>query len=320
MVLRSVLGLAAASRSATSQQAFEQGTKYLVANMMRSMARKLEIEMIYGQIGYGVVGATPTGTVVAIAAGEWAPGIWAGAEGMPIEIRDVTGATSRGIFTITAVDMTAKTITLSASAATAGVVATDIIWHMGAFGNEFAGVHKILTVASGSLFNINVASYNLFRGNSYDCQAGALSFTKLNSAAARAVEKGQDGKLLALVNPRTWANLNSDQAALRMYDQSYSSSQVKNGSEAIKFFSQNGELEIEPSIFVKEGYSYLLGMDDFMRVGSTEMTFKRPGQGDEFFRDLDGSAGYELRLYTDQALFCSAPGRSVILINIVTAN
>jgi hypothetical protein len=52
--------------------------------------------------------------------------------------------------------------------------------------------------------------------------SAALSFTKLQLAAARAVEKGLDSKLLALVNPRAWANMLSDQAALRMYDSSYS--------------------------------------------------------------------------------------------------
>ena len=44
-VLRSVLGYAAASRSVTSQQAFEQGTKFLVANMLRSFSKKIEIEL-----------------------------------------------------------------------------------------------------------------------------------------------------------------------------------------------------------------------------------------------------------------------------------
>lgn len=54
-------------------------------------------------------------------------------------------------------------------------------------------------------------------------------------------------------------------------------------------------------------YAYLLSLEDWMRVGSTDMTFKRPGQGEEFFRDVENSAAYELRLYSDQALFCSAP-------------
>src|SRR5208282_3019614 len=112
VVLRSVLGYAAASRAALGgQKAFMDATKFLVANMLRSMAKKLEIEMLYGQIGYGVVGAV-AGTLITISPAEWAPGIWAGAEGMPIEIRSADGSTSRGTAIIFSVDMTAQTITL----------------------------------------------------------------------------------------------------------------------------------------------------------------------------------------------------------------
>ena len=318
VVLRSLLGYAAASRAALGgQKAFMDATKFLVANMLRSMAKKLEIEMLYGQIGYGTVSAV-AGTLITITPAEWAPGIWAGAEGMPIEIRDVTGATSRGTSTVYSVDMTAQTITLTS--AIAGVVATDVIWHYGAYGNEFPGIHRILTISSGILFNIDVGNYNLFRGNSYDSQSGALSFTKLGQAVARSVEKGLDGRALALVNPRAWQNMVSDQAALRKYDSSYSSSKAENGMSSILFHSQNGEIEIEPSIYVKQGYAYVLSLEEWFRVGSTDMTFKRPGQGEEFFRDLENAAAYELRLYSDQAVFCMAPGRNTVIINIVNSN
>lgn len=317
-VLRSLLGYVAASRAALGgQKAFMDATKYLVANMLRSMAKKLEIEMLYGQVGYGAVASAAT-TQVTVATAEWAPGIWAGAEGMPIEIRNAAGSTIRGQFKIVSVNMDTRILTLDADAAAAGVVATDVIWHKGAYGNEFAGIHKILT-NSGVLFNIDAGVYNLFRGNEYDAGSAALSFTKLGQAATRAVEKGQEGTLLALVNPRGWQNMLTDQAALRKYDQSYSPAKMENGSKSLKYHSQNGEIEIEPSLYVKEGYAYLLNVEDFMRVGSTDITFKRPGQGEEFFRDLENSAAYELRLYTDQALFCQAPGRNTLIKNIVNS-
>jgi hypothetical protein len=314
MVMRSLLGYSAASRSVGGKNAFMDATKYIVANMLRSMSKKLEIHLLYGQVGYGVVGAA-SGTLVTIQTAEWAPGIWAGGEGMPIEIRDVTGATSRGEFAIVSVDMDARTITLNASASGAGVVATDVIYHKGAYGNEFAGIHKILT-NTGTLFNISAATYNLWKGNTYGA-AGALSFSKLTKASARPVEKGLDGKLTFFVNPRGWADLLNDQSALRMYDQSYTTAQLQNGAKSLKFHSQNGELEIIPSIYIKEGFAYGLALDEFMRVGSSDISFKRPGYGDEFFRDLENAAAYELRLYTDQAVFCMAPGKSVIVTGIV---
>lgn len=319
VVLRSLLGYVAASRAALGgQKAFMDATKFLVANMLRSMAKKLEIEMLYGQMGYAAV-ASATGAAVTIATAEWAPGIWAGAEGMPIEIRDAAGSVSRGEFKVVSVNMDTRIITLNADAAAAGVAATDVIWHKGAYGNEFPGIHKILSISSGTLFNIDVGTYNLFRGNVFSAGAAALSFTKLNLAAARAVEKGLEGPLLAMVNPRAWANMLSDQAALRRYDGSYSAGKMENGAEKLMFHSQNGLIEIEPSIYVKEGYAYLLSADDWFRVGSTDMTFKRPGQGEEFFRDLENSAAYELRLYSDQALFCMAPARNVLVTGIVNS-
>jgi hypothetical protein len=285
--------------------------------MLRSVMKKLEIEMLYGQIGYGVVGSV-SGADITIPTAEWAPGIWAGAENMPIEIRDTTGATSRGESVVASVDMDARTVTLKT--AISGVVATDVIWHKGAYGNEFPGIHKILSIQSGTLFNIDTSTYNLFRGNIYSAGSAALSFTKLQSAAARAVEKGLDSDLYALVNPRAWANMMTDQAALRKYDASYKTDKMENGSKAIVFHSQNGTIEIEPSIYVKEGYAFCLSMADWVRIGSTDMTFKQPGQGEDYFRHLENAAAFELRLYSDQALFCSAPGKSVLINNIVNTN
>lgn len=322
MVMRSILGYAAASRAMKGgQQAFMEATKYLVSNMLRSASKKLEIQMLYGQKGYAAVESTVlvgSPSLISIADAEWAPGIWAGAEGMPIDIYDSTGVTLRGSFVISSVDMDAKTISVSTSAFAAGVLATDVIYHKGAFGNEFAGIHKILETTSGVMFNINVGQFNLFKGNSYDV-SGALSFTKLTKAASRPVEKGLDSKLTVYVNPRGWADLLNDQAALRKYDSSYSPIKTENGSKAIVFHSQNGDLEIVPSIYVKEGYAYGLSLEEWMRVGSSDITFKRPGQGEDFFRDLENSAGYEMRLYTDQAVFCMAPGKNVLLTGIVNS-
>ena len=316
VVMRSLLGYVAASRAALGgSKAFMDATKFLVANMLRSMAKKLEVEMFYGQMGYGAV-ASVSGADIVIATAEWAPGIWAGAEGMPIEIRDATGAVSKGQAIVKSVDMDLRKVTLENAVV---CIATDVIWHKGAYGNEFPGIHKILTIASGTLFNIDVSIFNLFRGNQYSASSAALSFSKLNQAAARAVEKGLDSRLWCLVNPRAWANMLSDQAALRMYDSSYSTGKTEQGSKSLVFHSQNGELEIEPSIYVKEGFAYMISLEDWFRVGSTDMTFKRPGQGEEFFRDLENSAAYELRLYSDQALFCMAPGHNVLIKDVVNA-
>lgn len=313
VVLRSVLGYTAASRAAQGgAKAFMDATKFLVANMLRSITKKLEIELLYGQIGYGSVASTAS-NVITITTAEYAPGIWAGAENMPIEVRDSTGATVRGNCTVTAVDLTLRTVTVDVMPA--GVVATDIIWHKGAYGNEFAGIHKILT-NSGTLFNISASSYSLWAGNTYSAGSAALSLAKVERAIALAVQKGLDSDVKVMVNPKTWADLLVEQTALRRFDQSWSKEGAESGSKSIKFYGQNGMIEIEPSIYVKEGYAYVLAMEEFARVGSTDVTFKRPGMEGNFFRELENSAGVELRCFSDMALFCSAPGKQVLINNI----
>lgn len=323
MVLRSVLSYTAASRSVGGgAKAFEDATKFLVGNMLRSMARKLEIELLYGQVGYGEV-LSQTSNKVVVKTAEWAPGIWIGAEGMPIDFHDGTSVICSA--PVTSVDMEARELTLgTATAGSHGAIGTAItasktitIFHLNAKDNEFAGLHKIMS-NTGELFNISAATYTLWKSTQYDA-AGALSFNKINAAIARGVEKGLDSGVVCMVNPRTWANLLSDQAALRRYDSSYKSGEVEQGAESIKFYAQCGSVTITPSIFVKEGYAYILSMDELMRIGSTDITFKRPGQGEEFFRDLESAAGYELRAFSDQAVFCSAPGKLVLIKGIVNS-
>jgi hypothetical protein len=318
IVMRSVLGYKAAAAAAKGgEKAFMDATKYLVSNMLRSVTKKLEICMLYGGVGLGKV-ASVASLVVSITESEWASGIWAGAEGMMIEIRS-SGGTLRGSATITAVDVDAKTITVDA--VPVGTVATDVIWHGGsstsAYGKEMLGIHYILT-RSGTLFGIDNSLYSLFKANSYDAASGPLTFAKLSLAAAKAIAKGMDsGTLLAVINPQAWSNLLTEQAALRRYDSSYSDKEVKQGARGIVFASQNGDIEIVPSIYCKEGYAYLLSEDSWSRIGSQDVSFNTPGRGEEMFRQLDGSAGFELRVFTDQAVFCNAPGHNVLITGIV---
>lgn len=310
-VMRSLLGYTSASRAAGgSPKAFEDATKYLVANMLRSMHKRLEVELFYGQMGLGVVATVNVDNVV-ISAAEWGPGIWAGGENMPIELRSAAGAL-RGPANITRVDLDGKALYLDAMPA--GTIATDIIWFKGAYGNEFAGIHKIIS-NTGSLFGISAADFSLWKGNSYD-SAGVFSLEKVELAIARAVEKGLESDVTCLVNPSVFGVLVADEAALRRYDSSYDGKMGENGFSKLKFHALNGVVTIEPSIHCKQGYAYIIEDKEFIRIGSSDVTFKRPAAEGEFFRDLENSAAYEMRLWTDQALFTPYPGHNVLASGI----
>jgi len=319
LVIRSLMPYAQAYRAMGSAQSFENATKYLVGSMIASISKKLEIELLYGQMGYGIVKNNETAganVVVEITDASFAAGIWAGGEGMPVEF--VRGGSVVANGNVAKVDLTAKTITIDTLSA--NLLANDDIFHKGAYGTsndkEFAGIHKILTNA-GSLFGINASSYTLWKGTEFaPSSTSVLSFSIVQQAIAKGVEKGLDSDVMVLVNPGHWDDLLTEQAALRMYDSSYSIGESQNGSKSIKFHSQNGVCEVIPSIYVKEGMAFILCVEDWARVGSTDLTFKRPDRGDEFFRDLTDYAGFELRAYTDQAVFCARPGRQVIITNL----
>lgn len=315
MFLRSRIGINAAARAIQSKNAFEDVTRFVVGNMLDSLSKKLEIELLYGQSGIGEVhtGGTGTSVNVVIKESEWAPGIWVGAEGMKIDF--YTGATLNCSGTVSAVNFDTRTITVSFSSSQT-VVANDVIYFKGAYGKEMPGIHKILTNNS-TLFGINAASHALWKGTSYaPASPSVLTFPILQQAIAQAMPKGLEDDLLVLVNPAHWDDLLVAESNLRRYDSSYSPEKAVSGAKAIEFHSQNGIIQIVSSPYVKQGYAYALAKQDWHRIGATDITFKRPGMEGNFFRELENSTGYELRAYTIQSIFCAAPARSIIISNL----
>jgi hypothetical protein len=316
-LLRTQISYAVAARSAKSQAAFERGTKLIVANMIRSFAKRLECVMFYGAKELSKVESNSSGTTVTLADADWAPGIWVGAENAQIQVYSSDLLTLRGTVEIDGVDMEAKSLTVDSAIS---VSAGDRVFWKGAKGNEFKGLQAIIQETS-SLFGINPSAFSLFKGVEYSAGSADLSFAKIQQAIARGVEKGLDEDVVCLVNPRTWAKLLTDQAALRLYDSNYRTEVMENGSQAIKFYAQNGVVEIRPCTYVKEGLSFILPPKELMRVGSTDVTFRLPGreQQDEFFLELPTAAGFELRAYSDQALFTGSPGKLILIKDIINS-
>jgi hypothetical protein len=312
MVLRSAMAFDTmfASDSA-GERAFEESTKYIFQAMMDSMSKKLEIRLFYGQSGLADVGSVSSNTIT-IAAGSWAPGIWGGAENMRLEIYDSAG-NLRGDCKVAAVDFDNKTVTVDAMPA--GVAATDSIYEYGSKGKEMAGLHKIIT-NTGSLFGISASQYSLWKGNSHSAASTQLTFKKLAVGLSKPVAKGLQSDVTVYVNPSSWADLMTEQAGSRRFDVSYKSASAQAGHEALEFFSQNGKMTIVSSIFVKEGHAFAINHDQFLRVGSTDLTFKNPLSNEDFFHLLENNAGVGIRCYTNQALFCTKIGHQLIFTNI----
>ena len=168
LVLVSAISVGAASRSISSKGAFEQETKRLVQNMLKSTQIRMEIQLMYGQSGIAKV-ASVAGSIITICASEWAAGIWSGSKNAGLEIRSQSG-TLRG--TCNVIKPNLKDQTVEVDLIPAGVTgnadsenaAADVIYFKGAYNKEFAGLHKIITNSS-TIFNIDAAEFDLFKGN-----------------------------------------------------------------------------------------------------------------------------------------------------------
>jgi hypothetical protein len=60
-------------------------------------------------------------------------------------------------------------------------------------------------------------------------------------------------------------------------------------------------------------------MDKLKRVGAYDLSMRNPGRNNEMFRELDSRSGFEIRAYTDQALFCDHPSHLMKISGIVNS-
>lgn len=326
MLLTSRLGYEAAHRASSGgKRAFVQATQYLVENMWLSTKKRLEVELLHGQTELGIVSALNTATVVFTAA-SWAPGPFGGGEGAKVEIFSANLGTQRisagavSTFTITAVDIDNKSITVTPTPV--GVIATDRVMFLGQYNfstSTWASAKGLMSILknTGSIFSIDAATYSLWKASTQSAAGAALSFDVLQQAEAKSVAKGNDQPVQVLVAPKVWAKLMTDQAALRRHGDPNKKNRYEVGAEELAFYGITGLIEIIPSIFVKEGEAPMICKKLFSRVGATDITFRLQDRGDEFFLHVPGRSSYELRNYSNQALFCEAIGKNVLINNIV---
>lgn len=303
--------------------AFESATSMVVENMQRSFAKRQELAFWYGQTGLATVSSVSSQTLT-ITATTWAPGMWSGMKSCLLSsYTGITGSdtahdaasgsgTTAGI-SISSVSMSGKTITISTSD-TAGVsttVAADVLFFFGsrttsAF-KECLGIDGIHQ-SSGTVFNISNTSYELWKPNSRSI-SGPLSMLGILNGISDAQNMGLDDDAKVYVPTKRWNSLNADQAALRRYG-AYAN-KAENGSEGISYHSVNGMNEIVAHPFLKEGEAFLLCNPSkrILRVGSTDISFRRPGLQDNIFRELVDQAGLELRAFSDQAVLITLPAQ-----------
>lgn len=314
--LRSRLDYAAAAKaSARGKKAFAQAYAAVLKNMKESHQFRLECSLLYGRDGLGVVSTNTSGALV-ITDATWASGTWAGLKDAVLEAFTTVAASAtqhNGDLVVSAVDITLKTVTVTGTSS--AVVATDILYFKSARTttgwNECAGLYRVLTNAT-TLFNIDAASYQLWQANTYAVN-GNLSLTSIMQAASVGMVFGLEKGLL-LCSPNKFAQLASDEAALRRYIQDQRD--TKRGVKGISFLLGSVDVEILPHPLVRDGSAMLLNESSIQRIGATDITFAMPGQGDAMEVHVTDTTALEMRSMSDQAIFSDMPASCVLMSSI----
>jgi hypothetical protein len=313
ILLRDQMAYEDAAKATGGKKSFAEGTKFFYEGMQKSMRKRIESELLYGSVGIGILSAYTGGTPsITIKLSDWAPMLWTGCEGTEIDIMSGTSSTVRGTATIVSVDPETRIVTLSTTVT--GAAANDVVYFKGGYGNEMAGIHKIMSNTT-SLFNISAATYSAWKSSNL-AVTGAMSFNAVKKAITKAVGKGLMEDVKLYVNHGGWDDIASDISSLRTLDKS-EVKKVDIGSEEIVYHSQNGKVEIISHPMVKEGFAYGLVSANWKRIGSADVVMGAPGFGGEPFFHLQSKAGVEARSYTNQAIFSEMPATSFYISGIV---
>lgn len=338
ILLRSRMGYEAAARASSGgTRAFRRAVDIVVENMWESAKKRCEISTLYGQSGIGdIVHGSSSHNTLVISKASYAPGIWMGMKGAVIRVYEadgscLTGDTTRG--TVSAVVENADgTATVTTTGMTSAYTAADgdVVYfegtrqttETGTDSNDHydqLGIHGILTEAGTGNGGISAATYPLWKGTEHAAGGSptALTLGIINAALAKAVGKGLDEDVDCYVNPNVWNDLQADEITHRRFTSQPKRGSYQVGSEGLEYYSQSGKITIKSSIYVKRGFAYLLPTRLWKRVGATDLTFNLPDRGDEFFLHVQDAAAYELRCYSNQAVFTKAPAKSCVITNIL---
>jgi len=119
---------------------------------------------------------------------------------------------------------------------------------------------------------------------------------------------------ILLIAPERFADLASDEAALRRYMDS--GDRAKRGPKSVMFSCGSTDVEIVSHPMVKLGHAMLLPVSEVHRIGSTDVTMALPGSDEELSVQVSNLTAIEFRSMSDQGIFMEVPARAGLLDNL----
>lgn len=308
------------SRAKQGPQAFVNALEYKISNLQESFVVLNEQQLLYGRAGLGEVesvtipvtgGSHALGAtgVIKLLESEFADHVWIGSEEMELE-----SEAGKAKVKVTSYDIDARELEVEVIVAGTELIAGSKL-HRNGFREDDStgpGLQSLFSQTTGTLLGINQAITPLWKVNQSNVN-GLLSFEKVADAVAKAVGRGLAEKITLHVHPMVFASLMPDFNTLKADPSLYksriftTSSEVKkmeHGVYGITFIVGSVEVVLVANPFIKIGHAFGVADGELMRCGSSDITYKIPGEETEkYFHRLDDVAGLELRVFSDQALF-----------------
>lgn len=289
-------------------QSYKKSTAMFWEGMQLSMRKMIEAMCLYGNVGIGKLSAYTSGTPsITIAESDWAPQLWAGLEGISIDIMSGTSDTVRGTVTVVSVDIDTRIVTLSGTVS--GAAANDIVYFKGGYGKEMYGLYSILS-NTGTLFNISASTYSNWKAATH-AVGGAFSFQSLKKGLGKGVAKGLMYPIDVHTSIGAFDDLIGDIHQLRQVDKS-EVRKIELGQDEVVYKYAGVSATIKPHPMVKNGHALGVVSQFAKRVGAADVAFGMPNDPDErIWFDLETKAGKEGRMYTHQGIVSEMPGVNV---------
>lgn len=316
--------LAAAERAGDA--AYASAIKMVLKSILETHRFRIELNALYGQSagGVGIIESETDGTttsVYTLTSATWASGIWSQMEGAWLDVYDPTLTTKRNTnaaVVVTTVLDDSRTLNVSGNASDLdATVAGDILVPYGSKGETMYGIDAIAR-NTGTLFGIDASLYSVWKANSY-AVGGPCTINAISKALSKAIGRGLIGKkVTVMLNDRAWQDIANDSGGLRRWNESQAS-KVEQGTHALTFYGANNnfaEIVSHPMVKQSEGFVFL--PENFIRGGESDIQNGLPGSPtpDDFFHDLEGKAGCEVRNFSSQFLMSTKPSQLVKMTGI----
>lgn len=295
------------TRANSSEKAFAKFADGKFLNMVNAMRNREELLALVGRRSVGQLLSEDNSGVCVITKATWIPAFWSAQVGAKFVAFDsLTGSTQHAAnLTCTAVDVSTRTVTFTSDGTIADLAANDYIFPKGQHNDGRIG---LLDIAhnTGTLYGISATTYPLWAANAYDVGTSALTVGKILEAAALAANKGAAmEKMVCYVPVKCYQGLVADESALIRRDPN--AKVMKTGAQGIVISSSTGEIEIVPHLLMPEGEFVIYPPDYTYIIGSAEASSSVAKDGDILF-DLEGFSAKELRMFSDNTVFCERPG------------